>query len=138
MQCKFPGEVLRKLRTERGLTQKAVADALNVDRATYSFHETGKTQPDLFRIGELAKIFAIPVEVLVDLLANPEKTESARAKCRAPKKVSAHPDSLGQLFPEEKSLIAVFRRCDPASRQEIYQTAKEKVQCGECPGERKV
>ena len=99
----------------------------HVDRATYSFHETGKTQPNLCRIGELAKIFAIPVEVLVDLLANPEKTERSRPKSRAPKRVSANPDSLGQLFPEEKSLIAVFRRCDSASQQEIYQTAKQLV-----------
>ena len=82
MQCKTPGDILRKLRIERGLTQKAVADALHVDRATYSFHETGKTQPNLCRIGELAKIFAIPVEVLVDLLANPEKTERSRPKSR--------------------------------------------------------
>ena len=75
MQCKTPGDVLRKLRTDRGLTQKAVADALNVDRATYTFHETGKTQPDLQRIGELAKIFAIPVDALVKLLSNPEEVE---------------------------------------------------------------
>lgn len=127
MQCKTTGDILRKLRIERGLTQKAVADALHVDRATYSFHETGKTQPNLCRIGELAKIFAIPVEMLVDLLANPEKTERSRPKSRAPKRVSANPDSLGQLFPEEKSLIAVFRRCDSASQQEIYQTAKQLV-----------
>ena len=50
MQCKTPGDVLRKLRTDRGLTQQAVAEALNVNRSTYSFHETGKTQPDLQRV----------------------------------------------------------------------------------------
>ena len=127
VRCKTPGDVLRKLRTDRGLTQKAVADALNVDRATYTFHETGKTQPDLQRIGELAKIFAIPVDALVKLLSNPEEIERARPKSRPPKKVAAKPDSLGQLRPEEKSLIAIFRRCDPSSRQEIYQAAKEKL-----------
>lgn len=127
MQCKTPGDVLRKLRIDRGLTQKAVADALNVDRATYTFHETGKTEPDLHRIGKLAKIFAIPMDVLVELLSNPEEMERARPKSRAPKKVSVKPDSLGQLRPEEKSLIAIFRRCDLESQQEIYRAAKEKV-----------
>ena len=83
--------------------------------------------PDLQRIGELAKIFAIPVDALVELLSNPEEIERARPKSRPPKKVAAKPDSLGQLRPEEKSLIAIFRRCDPSSRQEIYQAAKEKL-----------
>ena len=127
MQCKTPGEVLRKLRTDRGLTQKAVADALNVDRATYTFHETGKTQPDLQRIGELAKIFAIPVDALVKLLSNPEEIERAASKKRVPKKVSAEPAAIGQLRPEEKSLIAIFRRCDSATQKEIYRAAKEKL-----------
>ena len=88
VQCKTPGDVLRKLRTDRGLTQKAVAE---------------------------------------EMLSNPEKTEQAAPKKRVPKKVSAEPAAIGQLRPEEKSLIAIFRRCDPASRQEIYRAAKEKV-----------
>ena len=54
MQCKTPGDVLRKLRIDRGLTQQAVADALNVNRSTYSFHESGKTQPDLQRVMALS------------------------------------------------------------------------------------
>ena len=103
VQCKTPGDVLRKLRTDRGLTQKAVAEALNINRSTYSFHESGKTQPDFQRVTALAAIFEVPLGQMVEMLA------------------------IGQLCPEEKSLIAIFRRCDPASRQEIYRAAKEKV-----------
>ena len=127
VQCKTPGDVLRKLRTDRGLTQKAVAEALNINRSTYSFHESGKTQPDFQRVSALAKIFEVPLGQMVEMLSNPEKTEQAASKKRVPKKVSAEPAAIGQLRPEEKSLIAIFRRCDPASRQEIYRAAKEKV-----------
>lgn len=127
MQCKTPGDVLRKLRMERGLTQQAVADALNVNRSTYSFHESGKTQPDLQRMTALSRIFDVPLEQMVELLSKPGEMESAGKKKRASKKVSAWPVQLGELKPEEKSLIAVFRRCDSASQQDIYQAAKEKA-----------
>ena len=127
MQCKTPGVGLRNLRTDRGLTQKALAEALNINRSTYSFHESGKTLPDFQRVSALAKIFEVPMGQMVEMLSNPEKTEQAAPKKRVPKKVSAEPAVIGQLRPEEKSLIAIFRRCDPTSRQEIYRAAKEKL-----------
>lgn len=127
MQCKKPGDVLRRLRIDCGLTQQAVADALHINRSTYSFHESGKTQPDFQRVTALSKLFDVPLERMVELLSNPGETESAAEKKRAFKKVAAQPMHLGELKPEEKSLIAVFRRCDAASQQEIYQTAKQKV-----------
>ena len=34
----------KKLREELGLTQKQLADYLNVTRSTYSYYETGKIQ----------------------------------------------------------------------------------------------
>lgn len=40
------GDVLRRLRLRCGLTQQAVADALHVHRATYSYYESGKTLPN--------------------------------------------------------------------------------------------
>ena len=86
MQCKTPGDVLRKLRTDRGLTQQAVAEALNVNRSTYSFHETGKTQPDLQRVTTLSKIFDVPLEQMVALLSNPERMEGAAKRKRDSKK----------------------------------------------------
>ena len=107
VQCKTPGDVLRKLRTDRGLTQKAVAEALNINRSTYSFHESGKTQPDFQRVTALAAIFEVPLGQMVEMLSNPEKTEQAASKKRVPKKVSAEPAAIGQLRPEEKSLIAI-------------------------------
>ena len=36
-------ERLRSLRLSMGLTQMQVAEALNIDRSTYTYYETGKT-----------------------------------------------------------------------------------------------
>ena len=126
VQCKTPGDVLRKLRTDRGLTQQAVAEALNVNRSTYSFHETGKTQPDLQRVTALSKIFDVPLEQMVALLSNPEGMECAAKRKRASKKVAAKPEAIGELRPEEKSLIAVFRSSDPATRAAVRNAANWK------------
>ena len=50
------GNELRRLRISCGLTQQAVADALHVNRATYTYYETGKTTPsveDLYLLSQL-------------------------------------------------------------------------------------
>ena len=119
--------VALKVRTGGSKSPGIITDALHINRSTYSFHESGKTQPDFQRVAALSTIFDIPLEHLVELLSNPEILESAAEKKRASKKVSAHPMQLGELRPEEKSLIAVFRRCDSASQRDIVQAAKEKM-----------
>ena len=117
---------LRKLRIRSGLSQQAMADALRVNRATYSYYELGTTAPDFQHIVEIAQVLDIPVGDLAELLAHPEKIAHWETSARTPKKVLADPQTLGQLRPEEKSLIAIFRRCDPASQQEIIRMAKDK------------
>lgn len=97
VQCKTPGEVLQKLRLECDLVQQAVADALDIHRATYSYHEMGRTSPDIQRIGELAKIYGIPAEVLVELLADPSKAEAIQESVPNPRKARATP-SGGKIF----------------------------------------
>ena len=118
---------LRKLRIRSGLSQQAMADALGVNRATYSYYELGTTAPDFQRIVEIAQVLDIPVGDLAELLAHPEEVSRWKASARTPKKVLADPQTQGPLKPQEKSLIAIFRRCDPASRQEIIRMAKVKL-----------
>ena len=42
----FLAERLRQARLQAGYSQQNIADALNVNRATYTYYETGKTSPD--------------------------------------------------------------------------------------------
>ena len=49
-------ENLRKFRTEADYSQEEVARVLGVNRATYTYYETGKTTPsvvDLYRLAQL-------------------------------------------------------------------------------------
>ena len=56
---------LRKAREERGLTQQAVADLLGISKSTYSGYETGKREPDVFKIKALSEVLSISADVLI-------------------------------------------------------------------------
>ena len=58
-------EIIRKLRIERGLTQKQVADHLNLDRSTYSYYETGRTKVSVDTVVKLAHFYQIRYATLL-------------------------------------------------------------------------
>lgn len=62
----YLSKTLRRLRLKAGLTQQNMADALNINRSTYTYYETGKTTPDIYTIKVLAKVLEVEVEVLID------------------------------------------------------------------------
>ena len=115
------GTVLRRFRLKCGLTQQAVADALHVHRATYSYYESGKTLPNFQQLGRIAKVFGVSRETLSVYLEHPEKTADWRLPQRPPKKASKEPDSLGQLCPKEKSLIALYRLCGEQGQKAVWE-----------------
>ena len=121
------GVTLRRMRLKCGLTQQAVADALHVNRATYSYYELGKIQPDFAQLGQLAKIFGVTRETLSAYLEHPEQSSDWRLPQRAPKKAAKEPGSLGQLRPEEKSLIALYRLCGKQEQKAILEFVHQLV-----------
>ena len=66
---------LKKLRLERGLTQKQVADALKIQRSTYTRYETGEREPDNHMLNKLADFYEVTVDYLLERtdLPNPDK-----------------------------------------------------------------
>ena len=61
----FP-EKLKSARLDAGKTQQDVADILGIDKSTYSGYETGKREPFVERIKELAKIFNVTGDYLLE------------------------------------------------------------------------
>lgn len=62
---------LKEIRKECKLTQKQVAAKLGITESTYCGYETGKRQPDLQRVSELAKIFHVSVDYLLGNVNDP-------------------------------------------------------------------
>ena len=59
------GEVLRELRTERGLSQEAFAELCRISRPHVSRLETGKNSPSLSMLFQICRSLGVSPEVLV-------------------------------------------------------------------------
>ncbi|MDR2939993.1 MAG: helix-turn-helix domain-containing protein [Clostridiales bacterium] len=72
MDCKKAGKLILGLRKERGLTQKQLADAMNISDKAISKWERGLGFPDVSLLKELAKILNVNVEKILvgDLESN--------------------------------------------------------------------
>ncbi len=57
---------LKELRGEKGWSQQALADHLDVSRQTVNALETGKYDPSLPLAFKLARLFGEPIESLFD------------------------------------------------------------------------
>ena len=57
---------LKKFRENIGYTQQQMADALNVERSTYAYYETGKTSPSLETIMRIKDILNVSLEDLLE------------------------------------------------------------------------
>lgn len=59
------GEIIRKLRTEKNLTQKQLAEQLNVSDKAVSKWERGQGCPDISLLAELAGVLGTDISVLL-------------------------------------------------------------------------
>lgn len=63
--AKSLGEVLKKYRTERNMTQEFVAESLGVSRQAVSKWESGRSDPSTSNLIALAKLFGVAPEELL-------------------------------------------------------------------------
>ena len=60
------GENLKRIRTEKGISQGDIARALEMDKSFVSNIENGKTNPTLATIAKLAKAIGVSVGELME------------------------------------------------------------------------
>ena len=58
-------EVLKGLRIENNLTQKEIANIINVSERKYSRYETGDREPKIDTLIKIAEYYKIPIDILV-------------------------------------------------------------------------
>ena len=58
-------ETLKRLRNEKGLFQKDVAEYLGISCSAYGFYEQNKRQPDPETLKSLAEFFGVSVDYLL-------------------------------------------------------------------------
>ena len=55
---------LKELREQKGLSQYEIAPLLNIKRATYANYETGKTQPTIEILCQIADFYGVSLDYL--------------------------------------------------------------------------
>lgn len=67
-------EKLVHYRTNKNMTQKALAEALDITPTRLNYWEKGKREPDIQMIGQLAKILDVSANVLIGLEEETKKS----------------------------------------------------------------
>ena len=80
MDCIKTGMLIRKLRTEKGLTQKELADKMNISDKTVSKWERGCGCPDVSLLRELADLLDTGAENILSGALNENKERSGNMK----------------------------------------------------------
>lgn len=74
------GELIRSLRTKNKLTQKQLAEQINVSNKAVSKWETGKGCPDISLLTELAAIFQIDLQTILNGEIDQKESETGNMK----------------------------------------------------------
>lgn len=119
---------IRKLRTENNLTQKQVADMLEIDRSTYSYYESGKIKLDVKTILSLSRIFGVDYTDILDveksnICADVTRNSSSTSECK--KKLDT--EFINNLSSEEENLLLSLRLLPSDSYMEVMNIISEKL-----------
>lgn len=107
---------LRSLRLKAGYSQQQLANALQLDRSTYSYYELGKTTPSVSTLSALSKIFKMSVDELVKGDTLPDDSWDT---------VALFPNSeikekrIFDLSKEEKQIVCYYRLLDVKEKQKF-------------------
>lgn len=100
-------DVLRRLRRERGLTQKQLSVSLGVSESTVSMYERGEREPNFEMLETIANFFSVDMNTLTDSPSAPLINDDAE--------LTGYLEQL-RSRPEQRLL---FKTMKGATREEI-------------------
>ena len=109
--------LLKKLRSEKNLTQGQLAKEVGVSPGNVGDWETGKSKPGYNALASLARIFEVSADYLLEIEPSPAKASDD---------LFAHQKTAGlicdgsPLEGEEADLIAMFRLLPMDAQKEVF------------------
>ena len=92
------GTHLRTLRkTNSTYTQQNMADMLKISRSTYTYYETGKSEPGQEALGKICKILSVDYNTLLGYSENGGLNVAEGGK------------TFGSLTPDEEQFLTAYR-----------------------------
>ena len=125
------GDNIRRLRAEKGMTQKEIADRLFVTAQAVSRWENGEVEPSLNTITELAKIFEVSVDALLGVATESEPAPEAEPEPQPEPTVIIEKEYVYKEPP--KQVLALCHRCNSPiyDQKEIVRVGGD-VWCKKC------
>lgn len=100
------GKRIKELRAEAGLTQRALAEKLNLSCSALAMYETGKRDPDTSTLAAIAAFFRVSADYLLGL--NESRTPPAR----------------GELSSDERALLQYYRKMQAPQKDVVLKVAE--------------
>ncbi len=93
---------MKKLRTQKGLTQQQLADYLHVSKGTVGMWETGRREPDIAVLSQLADFYQVSVDYLIgrEKISNTQQIMIAET-IRQLESLNELKERLQAMFPSE-------------------------------------
>lgn len=111
-------ERLRAIRTEHNFTQQNMADALGIDRTTYTVYETGTAYPPIDRLCKIAQIYNVSLDFLVGA------DDKMTLRTTGVVSVASGSDPISMLDKDEKTLLVCYRLLDESGREQMIEYVK--------------
>jgi transcriptional regulator with XRE-family HTH domain len=116
-------EKLRTLREKCGYTQEQVAKILSVDRSSYTYYETGKTEPSIASLRKLASLYKVNLDELLGVEQSDVITANDSGEKRKHSKKASENDSFIYNLDKNEKLFLGFYRSMDAERQKLAMDA---------------
>ena len=132
------GSIIRKKRNEKGLTQKELAEQLNVTPQAVSRWEADEVEPSIDTLKGMASIFACSIDELFDYTAtptvevSPTVVEVEKVVYKEPQKALGVCAKCGKIIYEMKDLFKVEYKERKSSGRSGYYETKTMVLCANC------
>ena len=125
------GDLLKSYREACGFSQQQVADALGIDRSTYTYYELGNTTPSAPFIIKLSKIFNVPYTKFMDPYLKRESEAVLGDSGLSQKSLHENrdeyeiPETVYSLSKEERSFLCMFRLLNSEQKQAVTEEIKK-------------
>lgn len=125
------GLKLKYYRESCELSQQQIANALNVDRSTYTYYETGKTTPSASTLLKLSKIFNVPCSIFLESINQELDLNSLVAdsvdnkKSRDTTKSYESDEKIYDLSKEEKDILIAYRVLNKSGQEKTQEYLKK-------------
>ncbi|MDD3224730.1 MAG: helix-turn-helix transcriptional regulator [Clostridium sp.] len=112
------GEVLKRLRDSRGLTQQDIATLLKVGRSTIAGYETKGKQPDFEKLKILANFFNVTIDYL---LGRTDEINYSSTNDKITKSLSDDPElsEFWNTLKEREDLKLLFKQTKDLSPNDV-------------------